>query len=105
MDCPADIDGQECGRPLRVGEDLGAPLWCRSCGSQWTGHRLMLVVVRTTDAHVWLDAAAVAARTGVERRTLDRWVREGRIARRHGLYDARPILVLDHGDTPSAIGA
>lgn len=104
VECPADIDGSACGKGLRIsGDDLDASgtnerhIRCSNCGTDWTARRLMLVAAESKDGHMWLDAESITKRTGVDRKTLDRWVREGRIDKSHGRYDARPILVWQKG--------
>ena len=98
VECPADIHGHTCGKGLRIsGDDLDRTVRCPRCNTTWDVHRLLLVAAETTDGHMWLDAESITARTGVTRGTLDRWVKEGRIEKSHGRYDARPILVNQKG--------
>jgi hypothetical protein len=94
VDCPHD-DGQgACGYRFRLdGNDVDAYFDCPRCGSEWSVDRLMLVVAETTDASMWLDADAVIGRFGIDRTTLARWARTGKIVKRHGLYDIKPIAL------------
>ena len=95
VDCPHGLDdGTTCGYRLRIsGEDVDKWFHCPRCRTEWSVDRLMLVWAETSDAAMWLDHAAVSHRYGVDRSTLDRWVRKGRIAKWHGLYDVRPLAL------------
>ena len=94
VDCPADHGESLCGYSLRIsGNDVESYFRCPRCGTEWSVDRLMLVAAEVPSGEMWLDAEAICGRIGVQRSTLDRWARDGRIAKAHGLYDARPILV------------
>jgi hypothetical protein len=94
VECPHDAGEGTCGYRLRIdGNDVDKYFHCPRCGSEWSVDRLMLVVAETTDASMWLDAEAVIGRFGIDRRTLARWVREGRIVKSHGRYDIKPIAL------------
>lgn len=93
-DCPHDAGGGTCGYRLRIdGNDVDSYFICPRCGSEWSVDRLMLVAAETSDASMWLDCEAVIKRYGVDRTTLERWVRKGRITKWHGLYDVRPLAL------------
>lgn len=104
IDCPADLSNEDtdtptdegiCSNELRItGNDLDLKrrIPCKQCGTSWTVDRLLLVAADTNRSHIWLDAEALCARLGVSRRTLNRWVASGEVAKQHGLYDARPII-------------
>lgn len=94
VECPHETDAGTCGHRLRIaGEDAEGWFHCPRCRTEWSVDRLMLVWAETSDAAMWLDHEAVTRRYGVDRSTLDRWVRSGRIARWHGLYDVRPLAL------------
>lgn len=94
VECPHDVDGAACGRRLRIaGDDAESYFTCPQCRTEWSVDRLMLVWAETSDAAMWLDAEAVVRRYGVDRTTLDRWVRNGRMTKWHGLYDIRPLAL------------
>lgn len=98
VECPHDIEGGTCGRRIRIdGEDAESYFTCPKCGTEWSVDRLMLVWAETSDAAMWLDAEAVTRRYGVDRTTLDRWVRSGRLSKWHGLYDIRPLALAQRG--------
>ena len=95
VDCPHDTGEGTCGKALRIGgDDLDRYFDCPRCGTEWSGHRLLLVAADTSDAAMWLDSEAICERAGITRKSLERWVREGKVAKQHGLYDARPILAV-----------
>lgn len=94
VDCPHEVDTGTCGYRLRIaGDDVEQWFHCPRCRTEWSVDRLMLVWAETSDAAMWLDHEAVTRRYGVDRSTLDRWVRKGRIAKWHGLYDVRPLAL------------
>jgi hypothetical protein len=95
VDCPHGLDdGTTCGYRLRImGDDVDSWFHCPRCRTEWSVDRLMLVWAETSDAAMWLDHEAVSRRYGVDRSTLDRWVRSGRISKWHGLYDVRPLAL------------
>lgn len=97
VQCPSDGPDGSCGYRLHVaGVDVDDEVTCRRCRTTWPVAWLMRVAADTSDAEMLLDGDAVCHRFGVDRKTLDRWVREGRIAKRHGLYDAKPIVAAMH---------
>lgn len=94
VECPHEADSGTCGYRLRIsGEDAESYFHCPRCATEWSVDRLMLVWAETSDAAMWLDAEAVTRRYGVDRTTLDRWVRNGRVSKWHGLYDVRPLAL------------
>jgi len=91
--CPADADDGECGNVLRItGEDFGKDVTCRTCRTTWPTDRLLMVVVASSHATLWVDAAAINTMAGLTDRTLRRWAREGRIKRKGGLYDFAQVM-------------
>ena len=94
VECPHETDAGTCGHRLRIaGDDAEGWFHCPRCRTEWSVDRLMLVWAETSDAAMWLDAEAVTRRYGVDRTTLDRWVRSGRMSKWHGLYDVRPLAL------------
>ena len=94
VECPHETDAGTCGYRLRIaGDDADGWFHCPRCRTEWSVDRLMLVWAETSDAAMWLDHEAVTRRYGVDRSTLDRWVRSGRMAKWHGLYDVRPLAL------------
>lgn len=94
VECPHDGGHGTCGKRIRVsGDDVEGYFTCPRCGTEWSVDRLMLVWAETSDAAMWLDAEAVTKRYGVDRSTLDKWVRSGRMEKWHGLYDVRPLAL------------
>lgn len=93
VDCPADLGGKLCGYRLQVkADDIDGDVRCKRCRTTWPVERLMRVAASPNAGHIWLDAEAMCKRLGVDKKTLHRWVRESRIAKSHGLYDAAPLL-------------
>ena len=93
--CPADTDDGECGEWLRVtGEDFGGEVTCRSCRTSWPTERLLWVVASSSEADMWVDAAAAARHTGVPESTLRRWARQGKVRRRGTMYEYKSIALM-----------
>jgi hypothetical protein len=91
--CPADADDGECGNVLRItGEDFGREVTCKACRTTWPTDRLLMVVATSTQARLWVDAAAINTMAGLTDRTLRRWAKEGRISRQGGLYDFAQVM-------------
>jgi hypothetical protein len=55
-------------------------------------HRLLMVVVSSTEALLWLDASAIGAFIGLTERTIRSWAKDGQIERRNGLYNFRDVI-------------
>lgn len=93
ISCPSTLDdGTSCGHRLRVsGEDLDAATYCRACRTEWPIERLLLVAASDRDAAIWVDAEALANRIGVTEKTLSRWAKDGKIAKKGQLYDYRSL--------------
>jgi hypothetical protein len=90
--CPADVEGEECGRQLMVsGEDFGGDVVCRGCGTTWPVERLLRVVAASHHAELWLDPEAAAEWLGVHVATLRRWSKQGRLRREHGRYEVHSL--------------
>lgn len=92
--CPHDTEQGTCGKRLRIsGSEVESYFHCPRCGTEWSVDRLMLVLAETSDAAIWLDPEAVTRWYGVDRTTMDRWVRSGKMTKWHGLYDVRPLAL------------
>jgi hypothetical protein len=86
--CPADTNDGECGHLMRVtGDDFGGYVTCRGCKATWPTDRLLLVVASSSQAVLWIDAAAIVSMLNVSERTLRRWATDGRVERKAGLYN------------------
>jgi hypothetical protein len=93
VSCPADREEGTCGCVLRITvSDVSDTVTCRRCRATWSVAWLMRVVATDHRAHVWVDVEAASERFGVDRKTLQRWVREGRITKQHNMYDVKPLL-------------
>jgi hypothetical protein len=91
--CPADTGTGECGNFLRVsGQDFGGTLTCRKCKTNWPTYRLLMVVVSSKQAVLWIDKAAICSVIGFDERTIKRWAQEGKVERRNGLYNFQDVL-------------
>ena len=93
VECPADVEDGTCGRMLKVsGDDLGATVRCRDCGTGWTVDRLMLVSLADGESDAWVDPEAISRQYGVPESTLRKWSRRGAIpAPQHGLYSVTAV--------------
>lgn len=86
--CPTDTETGECGNILRVsGEDFDGSITCRNCQTIWPTYRLLMVVVSSTEALLWLDAQAISTVIGVTERTIRTWAQHKQVERRNGLYN------------------
>lgn len=96
VDCPTTLDdGTACGNRLRVsGENLEGVTYCRACRTEWPVERLLLVAASDADSAIWVDAEALANRLGVSEKTLTRWAKDGKIAKKGQLYDYRSFREL-----------
>jgi hypothetical protein len=87
--CPADhpdADGRNCGQQLRINpEQPDQTIHCARCKTTWTIDRLMAVAL-AADVEVWAEAEWIRAWFGVHQRTLNQWVKDGRIHKRGDLY-------------------
>jgi hypothetical protein len=96
--CPADTNEGECGNVLRVsGEDFDGIVTCKSCKTTWPTHRLLMVVVSSTEALLWIDKDAINTIVGLSASTLKQWGKEGRIRRQNGLYNFQDVLNVASG--------
>lgn len=96
--CPGDTaDGLPCGNllPLRQ-DDLLAMTTCRSCGTEWSTIRLVVVAMSDPRKEVWLDAEAIAAWLDISDRRVRQIAAKYDIPRRGQLYDLKAILVCRH---------
>jgi hypothetical protein len=92
VDCPADVDGGECGNRLRVnGQDFDGYVGCRSCGTRWEVKRLLLVVASSQTAEIWLDVDAAVQMFSVSPRTLRDWAKRGHIRRKGGKFEVASL--------------
>lgn len=92
VECPNDRDEGICGARIRVGGlELDDVIHCPGCHRRWELHRLLLVVDSDRDAGAWLPVEDVALLYGVSRPTLNRWAKEGRVQRNHGLFELQSV--------------
>jgi hypothetical protein len=91
--CPTDTEHGECGNILSVsGEDFDGSITCRNCQTIWPTYRLLMVVVSSTEALLWIDKAAILVVVGLTERTLERWANQDKVRRRNGLYNFQDVL-------------
>jgi hypothetical protein len=96
--CPSDSDSGECGNILRVsGDDFGGTLVCRKCKTTWPTYRLLMVVVSSSEALLWLDAEAISTVVGVTERTIRTWAQQNQVQRRNGLYNFNDVIQIARG--------
>ena len=92
VECPNDREAGICGARIRVGGlELDDVVHCPGCHRRWELHRLLLVVDSDRDAGAWLPVEDVALLYGVSRPTLNRWAKEGRVQRNHGLFELQSV--------------
>lgn len=90
--CPADRDAGICGARIRIsGLELHDVVYCPRCQSRWELHRLLLVAASDREAGVWLPVDDVALLIGVSKPTLNRWAKDGRVQREHGLFELQSV--------------
>jgi hypothetical protein len=96
--CPTDTENGECGNMLRVsGEDFDGSITCRQCQTIWPTYRLLMVVVSSTEALLWLDAQAISTVVGVTERTIRTWAQQEQVQRRNGLYNFQDVIEVARG--------
>lgn len=90
--CPADQEAGICGARIRIsGLELDDVVYCPRCQSRWELHRLLLVAASDRDAGVWLPVDDVALLIGISKPTLNRWAKDGRVQREHGLFELQSV--------------
>lgn len=92
VECPNDRDDGICGARIRIGGlELDDVVHCPGCARRWELHRLLLVAASDQSAGAWLPVEDVALLIGVPKSTLNRWAREGRVQRKHGLFELQSV--------------
>jgi hypothetical protein len=90
--CPADTDQGECGTRLRLtGADMGGSITCKSCKTNWSVERLLMVVISSNQSELWVDWEAATNWYGISHSTLKRWARSGKIHRQGQRYELHSI--------------
>jgi hypothetical protein len=91
VNCPADIEGAECGHSLRItGQDIDNDIRCRACGSDWNLRRLLLVAI-ASGVPIWVDLETAADYFAVHPGTLRKWAKAEQIKRSGSQYDFNSI--------------
>jgi hypothetical protein len=91
LKCPSDhpdADGRLCH--ARITWDRDRPnddILCPRCRTVWTGARLLLLALHDESQQMWMYPAEIEGMLGIGKRTLQRWGRDGLVARRGTQYD------------------